>query len=158
MSRAAVKLYVGRIAAQLQDPTPFDVFTQLPKEDEVGQRSVAVVTISQSEERRKALGYVTGLKEVIHSVQVDFVMVHDDSQVGGRLFDSALEKFDQLVRGAAKLLPAELVDPDTGVGSSVKLMDDVGTHVQDPRMDSSVAGLVFFMAAKVVTVVEEVFG
>lgn len=146
------------MAAQLQDPTPFDVFTQLPKEDEVGAKSVVLVSISQSEERRRALGYVSGLKEVTHSVQVDFVMVHDDSQVGGRLFDSALEKFDQLVRAAAKLLPAELSDPDTGVGSSVKLMEDVGTHVQDPKMDSSIEGLIFFMATKVVTIVEEIFG
>lgn len=157
MTRLAVKSYVAAQLQSLNVPGNCTVCYEDPKVEEVVTQALIVIRILRSKEVRFTMSRGTGNKKIEHEVTVTINWITDDEQAGGRIFDAVLEQLDGFMR--ASPLPADLMDPDSGLPSRLLFAGEtIETEVVPPEQADSQLGAVVFGALKLYTVTELVQG
>lgn len=158
MSRLALKQFMAQVLADITEPMPCDVWTQLPKEDEVGTNAVIIALVPRSREKRKTIsGLHSSIKEVEHMLELRVFWTNDESQQGGTQFDTLLQVVDRLVK--AQSTPLMLTDPETGDQSQlIYLGEEIETVVPEPESVGDSASALMFSAVKSVQAVEYLQG
>lgn len=156
MSELAVKLYVQQQLALLDVPVDARVFSHRPKEVEVGEQAVVVITIRRSREKRFTLSRPAGSKRVDHDVCLYLYMLHDDEQAGGRMFDGLKWQIGRQFRAAT--IPVSISDPDNGEQSGIMFVgEDIDTRTEEPQVEAEL-GTTIFYAEMTLAVAEIVTG
>lgn len=143
MSELAVKLYVQQQLALLDVPVDARVFSHRPKEVEIGEQAVVVITIPRSREKRLTIPRGQGAKRIDHEVRLHCYMLHDDEQAGGRMFDGLKWQIDRQFRTA--LIPVVISDPDSGEQSGIVLIgEEIETRTEEPQMEAEFGTAIFY--------------
>lgn len=160
MTQLAVKSEVARLLEKITSPVVCDVFTQLPREDEIGLNAVISVAVSSSSEKRETLGFGIGMKRVQHTVECRLWWVSDDAQKGGRLFDTLVAIIQGIIRGYGAPGEAQsILDPETGEQSQILwLGESITTRIAPPELIGDSSSEVAFAATVGTIVVEQIQG